>query len=196
MADLEALKKDFADLDWTAAKAENARLREREQALIDELAEAQRRNDELLKRWTGRAMEDVCPKCNHVMLQYAAKGLNSVDCAVCEAQAKIASLKAQVGSGVAALANARSAAIEECREKAKQMGEWGFADVLTRLPPPPPRGRFVANEVMEGMEKALTAAWESGSHHFSCALMPDGPDCNCWRSLVYAMLPANREEQR
>ena len=36
------MTKDFADLDWTAAKAENARLRERERALIDELTEARR----------------------------------------------------------------------------------------------------------------------------------------------------------
>lgn len=40
------MTKDFADIDWTAAKAENARLRERERALIDELAEANAAHDD------------------------------------------------------------------------------------------------------------------------------------------------------
>lgn len=59
----------------------------------------------------------------------------------------------------------RAAAIEECREKAKQMGEWGFADVLTRLTPPPPSGRFVADEVLEQARTAI--------EHLAFGLDPD-----------------------
>lgn len=76
MTDLEALKKDFADLDWTAAKAENARLRERERALIDELAEARRERDDYKadadKEWAecirASALEEAARKVESTVL--------------------------------------------------------------------------------------------------------------------------------
>jgi uncharacterized protein YecT (DUF1311 family) len=59
--------------------------------MVQVIDEALARGAEVTKlneRWTGRGMDDVCPKCSHVMLQFAAKGLNSVDCEVCAARAE------------------------------------------------------------------------------------------------------------
>lgn len=70
------MTKDFADIDWTAAKAENARLRERERALIDELAEARRERDDYKadadKEWAecirASALEEAARKVESTVL--------------------------------------------------------------------------------------------------------------------------------
>lgn len=167
------------DLDWTAAKAENARLRERERALIDELAEANAAHDDAETRVDAALLD----------LRIANEALATFNARVLGLEAELAEARrADWATGICskhqrpdplcricnpALANARASAFEEaalslegdahlttqiadyCSAKLRRWRDGALQPSGT-----PPSGRFVANEVLERVEKALEASAE------------------------------------